>query len=100
MISLQIIVVPFLEPCSPNCAGTVTNIREAAAWLSYTYAFVRMLRNPLVYAISWEQLASDPRLELHRYYLKQKSCCSSGWVRGQDLCGFVASLSCASATNP
>lgn len=28
--------------------GTVTNIQEAVAWLSYTYLFVRMLRNPMV----------------------------------------------------
>lgn len=47
-------------------AGTVTNIREASLWLSYTYLFVRMLRNPLVYGVGWEELTADPRLEGRR----------------------------------
>lgn len=47
-------------------AGTVTNIREASLWLSYTYLFVRMLRNPLAYGVGWEELTADPRLEGRR----------------------------------
>ena len=47
-------------------AGTVTNVKEACAWLSYTYLFVRMLKNPLAYGVAWEEIASDPRLEGHR----------------------------------
>lgn len=47
-------------------AGTVTNVKEASAWLSYTYLFVRMLKNPLAYAIPWEDIAADPRLEARR----------------------------------
>ncbi len=31
--------------------GTVTNVEEAVQWLRYSYLYVRMLRNPLVYAI-------------------------------------------------
>jgi activating signal cointegrator complex subunit 3 len=46
--------------------GTVTNVREAVAWLGYTYLYVRMRQNPLPYAISWEELASDHSLEGHR----------------------------------
>jgi len=46
--------------------GTVTNIREASTWLSYTYLFVRMLKNPLVYGIGWEELRADPRLAAKR----------------------------------
>eukprot|EP00898_Chlorokybus_atmophyticus_P000832 jgi/Chlat1/174/Chrsp1S03247 len=42
--------------------GTVTNVREAATWLSYTYLFVRMPRNPLHYAVTWEEIAMDPNL--------------------------------------
>lgn len=38
--------------------GTVTNVREASAWLGYTYLFVRMLKNPLVYGMSWEEVKS------------------------------------------
>ncbi len=30
-------------------SGTVTNIREAVTWLSYTYLYIRMLRNPMIY---------------------------------------------------
>lgn len=29
--------------------GTVTNVAEGAEWLSYTYLFVRMRKNPMVY---------------------------------------------------
>lgn len=36
--------------------GTVTNVKEAIAWLGYTYLFVRMLKNPLVYGMSWEEV--------------------------------------------
>lgn len=42
--------------------GTVTNTREAARWLTYTYLYVRMLRNPLAYGISADQKADDPIL--------------------------------------
>ncbi|GJZ02294.1 DExH-box ATP-dependent RNA helicase DExH14, partial [Tanacetum coccineum] len=36
--------------------GTVTNVKEACAWLGYTYPFIRMKMNPLVVA--------DPSLSL------------------------------------
>lgn len=29
--------------------GTVTNTTEAVQWVGYTYLFVRMRRNPVVY---------------------------------------------------
>lgn len=38
--------------------GTVTNIREAISWLSYTYLYVRMMKNPMVYGISYSEKAS------------------------------------------
>jgi activating signal cointegrator complex subunit 3 len=31
--------------------GTVTTVEEAVQWLSYTYLFIRMKANPLVYGI-------------------------------------------------
>ncbi|EIE24813.1 Sec63-domain-containing protein [Coccomyxa subellipsoidea C-169] len=49
--------------------GTVTNVKEACAWLSYTYLFVRMLKNPLSYGIPWEELAADQRLDGRRKQL-------------------------------
>lgn len=32
--------------------GTVTNVDEAVRWMSYTYLYVRMRANPLVYGIN------------------------------------------------
>lgn len=29
--------------------GTVANVRDAVQWLGYTYMYVRMRKNPLVY---------------------------------------------------
>jgi activating signal cointegrator complex subunit 3 len=43
--------------------GTVTNLREAATWLTYTYLYVRMLRNPLAYGINADQKNDDPSLK-------------------------------------
>lgn len=36
--------------------GTVHNAREAVDWLSYTYLYVRMLKNPTLYGISHDQV--------------------------------------------
>lgn len=36
--------------------GTVTNVKEACAWLGYTYLFIRMKTNPLIYGISWDEV--------------------------------------------
>jgi activating signal cointegrator complex subunit 3 len=36
--------------------GSVSNVKEAVAWLTYTYLHVRMTKNPLVYGVSYEQL--------------------------------------------
>jgi hypothetical protein len=41
-------------------------VKEAAAWLGYTYLFVRMQKNPLAYGVGWEEVAADPRLEARR----------------------------------
>ncbi len=61
---------PAAEPHpSALSAGTVTNVKEACAWLSYTYLFVRMLKNPLAYGVPWEELAADQRLEGRRKQL-------------------------------
>ncbi|XP_059178780.1 activating signal cointegrator 1 complex subunit 3-like [Physella acuta] len=46
--------------------GTVTNVEEAVKWLSYTYLFVRMRKNPLVYGIPTDYWQEDPQLEIHR----------------------------------
>lgn len=43
-------------------SGTVTNLKEAAIWLKYTYLYVRMLRNPLAYGITTDEKVDDPSL--------------------------------------
>ncbi len=42
--------------------GTVSNIKEAVNWLSYTYLFIRMLKKPSVYGISLGDMERDPNL--------------------------------------
>lgn len=44
--------------------GTVTNVKEACAWLGYTYLFIRMRINPLAYGIGWDEVIADPTLSL------------------------------------
>lgn len=46
--------------------GTVTNIREAVQWLSYTYLSIRMTKNPLPYALTMQDLMADPSLQQHK----------------------------------
>jgi activating signal cointegrator complex subunit 3 len=48
------------------CLGSVTNVKEGAKWLSYTYLYVRMKYNPLNYGITYKMLDVDPGLEIHR----------------------------------
>lgn len=47
-------------------AGTVSTLPEAVRWLSYTYLYVRALRNPLAYGISIAEKAADPLLASKR----------------------------------
>ena len=42
--------------------GTVSNTSEAVVWLSYTYLFVRAMKNPLKYGITQLDLLQDPSL--------------------------------------
>ncbi|KAJ7978726.1 DExH-box ATP-dependent RNA helicase [Quillaja saponaria] len=44
--------------------GTVTNVKEACAWLGYTYLSIRMRMNPLAYGIGWDEVIADPSLSL------------------------------------
>jgi replicative superfamily II helicase len=43
--------------------GTVTNIREAIEWLSYTYLYIRMLRNPLAYGMTYHDKVENVKIE-------------------------------------
>ncbi|XP_047979849.1 DExH-box ATP-dependent RNA helicase DExH12-like [Salvia hispanica] len=46
--------------------GSVQNAREACKWLSYTYLFVRMVRNPTLYGLAADVLNTDETLEERR----------------------------------
>lgn len=46
--------------------GTITNVKEAASWLGYTYLYVRMLRNPALYGVPIDAADSDPLLQDRR----------------------------------
>ncbi|XP_006881253.1 PREDICTED: activating signal cointegrator 1 complex subunit 3 [Elephantulus edwardii] len=64
----------FLESLADNlnaeiALGTVTNVEEAVKWISYTYLYVRMRANPLVYGIAHKAYQMDPGLEKHREQL-------------------------------
>ena len=49
--------------------GTISNIQEAIEWLSYTYLFVRMRINPLVYGLNYSDVEDDPSLDAKRRQL-------------------------------
>ncbi|KAJ2005411.1 activating signal cointegrator 1 complex subunit 3 [Coemansia thaxteri] len=53
--------------------GTVTNVDEGVAWLGYTYMFIRMQKNPLVYGLTSDELAEDPMLGQRRSELVIKA---------------------------
>ena len=42
--------------------GNVTNVNEGINWLSYTYLYIRMLKNPLLYGMTWDEKEEDPLL--------------------------------------
>jgi len=55
--------------------GTVQNLEEAAEWLSYTFLYIRMLRNPALYGISngASVIKEDPTLKQRRLDLVHTS---------------------------
>ena len=46
--------------------GSVQSIDDAMDWLSYTFLYVRMLKNPSLYGISDDALKDDPTLRSRR----------------------------------
>ncbi|EOY19725.1 U5 small nuclear ribonucleoprotein helicase, putative isoform 2 [Theobroma cacao] len=46
--------------------GTVQNAREACNWITYTYLYVRMLRNPTLYGLPADVLSRDLTLDERR----------------------------------
>eukprot|EP01133_Synstelium_polycarpum_P007678 gene7678-8985_t len=46
--------------------GSVHTVGDAARWLSYTYLYICMLRNPTLYDVSHDEIDADPELEQRR----------------------------------
>lgn len=46
--------------------GSVNSIADGVIWLSYTYLFTRMRRNPLAYGMLADEVADDPQLGAKR----------------------------------
>ncbi|KAI8920167.1 Sec63 Brl domain-containing protein [Powellomyces hirtus] len=46
--------------------GTVTNVEEGVRWLSYTYLYARMMKNPFQYGLNWSEVQEDPTLAKRR----------------------------------
>uniref|UniRef100_A0A7S1KV15 RNA helicase n=1 Tax=Percolomonas cosmopolitus TaxID=63605 RepID=A0A7S1KV15_9EUKA len=46
--------------------GTVSNVREGIRWLTYTYLFIRMRKNPLVYGMRHKDVLADPNMGIRR----------------------------------
>jgi pre-mRNA-splicing helicase BRR2 len=49
------------QMCAEIVLGSISNVKEAVNWLAYTYLYVRMLRNPVLYKVG-EVTAEDPTL--------------------------------------
>lgn len=66
------VMIRFIEHIVDNlnaeiALGTVTNIDEAVTWLSYSYLYVRMKKNPMVYGMDHSEPAEDPLLGRKRH---------------------------------
>uniref|UniRef100_A0AAR2M1Z7 U5 small nuclear ribonucleoprotein 200 kDa helicase n=1 Tax=Pygocentrus nattereri TaxID=42514 RepID=A0AAR2M1Z7_PYGNA len=53
--------------------GNVQNAKDAVNWMGYTYLYVRMLRNSILYGISHDERNTDPFLERRRMDLVHTS---------------------------
>ncbi|CAO1621678.1 unnamed protein product [Sympodiomycopsis kandeliae] len=59
-----------VDSLNAECAlGTVQNVQDGIAWLSYTYLFTRMRRNPMAYGMSHDEVVDDPHLGAKRLSL-------------------------------
>ncbi|CAO1614442.1 unnamed protein product [Parajaminaea phylloscopi] len=59
-----------IDSLNAECAlGTVQSVNDGIAWLSYTYLFTRMRRNPLAYGMSHDEVVDDPHIGAKRLSL-------------------------------
>ena len=81
------------QMCAEIVLGTISNTKEAVNWLSYTYLFVRMLRNPELYGIL-EEDKNDPMMVGRRHELVHAAATllsRSNMVRYDKLAGTLQS---------
>uniref|UniRef100_A0A674AIC3 RNA helicase n=1 Tax=Salmo trutta TaxID=8032 RepID=A0A674AIC3_SALTR len=74
--------------------GTMTNVEEAVRWLSYTYLYIRMRANPLVYGINHKAYQMDPGLEMYRKELvvmAARKLDKARMIRFEERTGYFAS---------
>jgi antiviral helicase SLH1 len=58
-----------IDALNAECAlGSVNNIADGVTWLSYTYLFTRMRRNPLAYGMLADEVLDDPQLGSKRLH--------------------------------
>ena len=48
------------------CMDGMQNLKDAAAWLGYSYLYVRMLRSPALYGVPLGAVEDDPLLQQYR----------------------------------
>jgi pre-mRNA-splicing helicase BRR2 len=53
--------------------GTISNLKDAVNWLTYTYLYVRMLKNPNLYGITNDEISNDNYLLQRRTDLAHTS---------------------------
>lgn len=59
-----------IDSLNAECAlGTVQSLSDGISWLSYTYLFTRMRKNPLAYGMSHDEIVDDPHIGAKRLSL-------------------------------
>ena len=55
--------------------GSIASVDDAVKWLGYTYLFVRMLRNPVLYGVPRSAVDDDPTSSSRRADLEDRRRC-------------------------
>ncbi|KAL3084609.1 hypothetical protein niasHT_035608 [Heterodera trifolii] len=42
--------------------GAISNIKEAVEWIRFSYFYIRLRKNPLMYGVEWRELRREPTL--------------------------------------
>ncbi|PWA00513.1 hypothetical protein BB558_003420 [Smittium angustum] len=72
--------------------GSIQSRQDAVKWLGYSYLYVRMLRSPVLYGCSVEEVKSDPTLVQRRVDLVHACCLTlekAGMIRYEHRTGKI-----------